>query len=159
VVHELLGEPGLSELLRERWGEEVAPAGGVPDRVRIAHIVFERPEELAWLESQLHPLVGQRIRAWAAALAPGMLGVAEVPLLFESAMEDAFDAVVCVISDEQTRRARADARGQAALAAREARQLSQEEKAARADYVVENDGTVEELEARIAALLPRLVAE
>jgi dephospho-CoA kinase len=145
----------MKERIAARWGPEVVPSGEV-DRSRVAEIVFERPEELRWLESQLHPLVGQRIAAWAASLEPGSIGVVEVPLLFETAMEGAFDAVVCVVTGDELRRARAAARGQENLAAREERQLSQDEKAARADHVISNDAGLEELEAEIVALLPRL---
>jgi dephospho-CoA kinase len=141
--------------LVERWGEEVVK-DGEPDREAIAALVFEKPEELAWLESVLHPRVGVRIGEWAAALAPGTVGVVEVPLLFEAGMDGVFDAVVCVVADDRVRRERAAARGHEGLEGREARQLSQEEKAERADYVIENDGSLEELEARIVVLLPRL---
>jgi dephospho-CoA kinase len=58
VVHDLLeGEPLRGELA-ERWGPEVAPEGAPTDRGRIGGIVFADPEELTWLESTIHPLVG-----------------------------------------------------------------------------------------------------
>ena len=72
----------------------------------------------------------------------------EVPLLFESGMQGAFDATIAVVADEAVRAERAGARGHAALDERAARQLSQQEKAQRATYVVVNDGTVEELESQ-----------
>ncbi len=64
----------------------------------------------------------------------------EVPLLFESEMEPVFDTTVAVVTSDEVRRARAEARGHALVGEREARQLAQEEKAARAAHVVENDG-------------------
>jgi dephospho-CoA kinase len=155
VAHEMLADAEMRSALVERWGEEVVK-DGEPDREAIAARVFEQPDELAWLESELHPRVGRRIGEWAAALEPAAVGVVEVPLLFEAAMEDAFDAIVCVVAADAVRRERLAARGQGGLEGREARQLSQDEKASRADYVIENDGSLEELEARIAVLLPRL---
>ncbi len=158
VVHELLETERVRELLLDRWGTQVAPEGAL-DRPRIGEIVFERPQELAWLERTLHPLVGERIASWRQGLpAATRLAVVEVPLLFETGMEDVFDATIAVVADDATRAARAGAGGIADLAERAARQLSQAEKAARASYVVRNDGEVEELEAALRALLPQIAA-
>jgi dephospho-CoA kinase len=158
LVHELLGDERVREGLIERWGDEIAPAG-VLDRGRVGAIVFERPAELAWLESVLHPLVGERVAEWRATLPPETpLAVVEVPLLFETGMEDAFDATVSVVADDAVRAARAGDRGTDLFERRSARQLSQEEKAARATYVVRNDGTVAELESRLRSLMDELVA-
>jgi dephospho-CoA kinase len=156
VVHELLEMGPLLPRLVERWGEEVAP-GGTVDRERIGSIVFADRDELEWLEAQIHPLVGERIGGWLGSLpADAEVAVVEVPLLFESEMEDVFDTTVAVIAGEELRRGRAEARGQALVEGREARQLEQGEKAARADHVVENDGSIEELERRLSALLGTL---
>ena len=156
VVHELLeGEPLLSRLA-ERWGEEVAPGGRV-DRGRIGEIVFADPGELKWLEAQIHPLVGERIGGWLASLPEGArVAVVEVPLLFESGMEGVFDTTVAVVASEAVRRERAAGRGTALVDEREARQLAQDEKAARAAHVVENDGSVEDLERELSALVAKL---
>ena len=80
----------------------------------------------------------------------------EVPLLFESEMEGVFDTTVAVVAADEVRRARAEARGHALVGEREARQLAQEEKAARAEHVVENDGTIEDLERALSALVAKL---
>jgi dephospho-CoA kinase len=158
VVHELLGDERVRERLVERWGEDVAP-GGTVDRARVSAVVFERPEELAWLEGVLHPLVGQRVTDWRSSLPAGSeLAVVEVPLLFEAAMEGAFDATVAVVAADEVRRERGAARGQDLLEERAARQLSQEEKAARADFVVRNDGSLEQLEERLSRLADELRA-
>src|SRR3954447_19739461 len=60
VVHDLLASDAVANRLAERWGDDVAPGGSV-DRNRVGQRVFESPEELVWLESLLHPLVGERI--------------------------------------------------------------------------------------------------
>lgn len=158
VTHELLSRGEIADQLAERWGEEVAP-GGVVDRERVGAIVFESREELRWLESVLHPVVGARIVEWRAALPDGTpVAVVEVPLLFETGMDAAFDATVAVVAPDEVRAERAGARGTARLAEREANQLSQEEKAARATHVLTNDGTPKELEAAIAELMSTLAA-
>jgi dephospho-CoA kinase len=156
VVHELLESEPLLGRLTERWGEEVAP-DGVVDRNRVGEIVFADPERLAWLESQVHPLVGERIASWLVSLpADTEVAVVEVPLLFESGMDGAFDATVTVVTSDEVRRARAESRGQALVGERDARQLSQEEKAGRAAHVVANDGSLEDLERELSALLDKL---
>jgi dephospho-CoA kinase len=156
VVHELLESEPLVGRLTERWGPEVASEGKV-DRNRIGEIVFADPEQLTWLEQQIHPLVGERIGGWLVALPPDTeIAVIEVPLLFEGKMASAFDKTVAVVTADEVRRARAAARGHALVDEREARQLTQEEKAERADYIVANDGSVEDLERALSALIEKL---
>lgn len=156
VVHELLDSEPLLGRLVERWGEEVAPDGSV-DRTRIGSIVFADHDELVWLEQQVHPLVRERIGAWILGLPAGTeVAVVEVPLLFEGGTESVFDTTVAVIAGEDVRRSRAEARGHALVGEREARQLSQDEKAARAAHVIVNDGSVADLELSLSALLAKL---
>lgn len=156
VVHELLDSEPLLGRIAERWGADVVPEGRV-DRNMIGEIVFADPEQLGWLEAQIHPLVGERIATWLASL-PGetKIAVVEVPLLFETEMEKAFDTTVAIVTADEVRRGRAEARGHKLVGEREARQLAQDEKAARAAHVVENDGTIEGLEAALSALIARL---
>jgi dephospho-CoA kinase len=156
VVHELLDAEPLLGRLTERWGADVAPDGRV-DRARVGEIVFADPEQLSWLESQVHPLVSERIGAFLLSLPAGTeVAVVEVPLLFESEMEGVFDTTVAVVTSDDVRRARADARGHTLVEERDARQLEQSEKAERAEHVIENDGTPEQLEQALSALVEKL---
>lgn len=156
VVHELLeGEP-LRGRLAERWGPEVVVDGAV-DRAKIGEIVFADPEELTWLERQIHPLVQERTAEWLLSLPEEIeVAVVEVPLLFEVGGERPFDTTVAVVTADEVRRERAAARGHALVDEREARQLTQMEKAERADHIVANDGSVEDLERALSALLAKL---
>lgn len=156
VVHELLESEPLRARLVERWGPEVAPPEGV-NRARIGEIVFADPAELSWLEGEIHPLVAERMVEWLTDLPAGTeLAVVEVPLLFEGGRESVFDATVAIVTADEVRRRRAESRGHALVDEREARQLTQAEKAERADHVVANEGTVEELETALSALIDRL---
>jgi dephospho-CoA kinase len=156
VTHELLADEEVDGLLIEHWGREIAPNGEV-DRERVAAIVFEDPEELRWLESVLHPRVGVHVLDWRKRLGPEVeVAVVEVPLLFEAAMEDAFDATVAVVADDELRERRLRDRGQAGLGGRQERQLPQAEKEARADHVIRNDGTLEDLEDGVKGLLEEI---
>jgi len=156
VVHELLeGEP-LRGRLADRWGPEVLADGGV-DRAKIGEIVFADPEQLSWLEEQIHPLVKERTAAWLTSLPEQTeVAVVEVPLLFEAGSDKVFDTTVAVVTADEVRRRRAAARGHALVDEREARQLTQMEKAERAEHVIENDGSVEDLERALSALLAKL---
>jgi dephospho-CoA kinase len=139
--------------LRDRWGEGIE-SGGVVDRGAVGQIVFNDPDELSWLEREVHPLVQREIADWFAGLTDGCeVAVVEVPLLFEGEMVDRFDLTVAIVADEEVRRERARARGHAGIEGREDRQLPQDEKAVRADHVVVNDGTTEDLRNRLAEML------
>jgi dephospho-CoA kinase len=156
VVHELYAEERLRGAVVERWGKEVAP-GGTVDRSAVAERVFADAEDRAWLEGILWPLVGERVGAWLTEVrtrhpAP-RAAVVEVPLLFEAGMQDAYEATIAVIADEQLRRERAASRGHALEDARAARQISQEEKARRATFTVRNDAGETELAAQLSGVL------
>lgn len=133
---------------------------GVIDRAELARRAFADSESRAWLEQLLWPKVGERIAAWrneVGHLEPApRAAVIEVPLLFEAGMEGAFDATLAVVADENTRSARAGARGHEALAERSTRQLTQREKAERATYTVTNDGSEQDLQAKLSSVLAML---
>jgi len=151
VVHELLESDPVRAALAERFGSEIAA-----DRGKLAARVFGDDEATAWLEGLLWPLVGERVAAWRASLPADRVAVVEVPLLFESGMESAFDATIAIVADEETREQRAAARGHAAVAERAKRQLSQQEKADRADFTVRNDGSLEELKQTLSRVIAKL---
>jgi dephospho-CoA kinase len=159
VVHEVQADSAVVDILVERFGDIVAPEGAV-DRAALASAAFADSQSREWLEGVIWPRVGARISQWRdrQVAQPPVSGVAviEVPLLFESGMETLFDRTLCVVSEDSTRMLRAGQRGQAALEEREARQISQEEKASRCDFTVHNDGSVEELEHQLSAVLGRL---
>lgn len=156
ITHQLLDSPEVRDRLADRWGEGVIVDHRVA-RDRVGEIVFGRPEELGWLESVLHPLVGRRVAVWRRDLPPGApLAVVEVPLLFEAELEAAFDATVCVVADDATRAKRAGERGIELLEGRSGRQLSQDQKAARATHLIHNDGSLAKLEGEVERIMPTL---
>jgi len=159
VVHELYEGDELRDAVVGRFGDEVAP-GGVIDRAAVARHAFATPEDRAWLEGLVWPLVGARVASWldhARNREPApRAAVVEVPLLFEAGLQDLYDATIVVVSDEAVRSERAASRGHELVDERAARQLSQDEKAARASYVVRNDGTVADLEQALSAVLDKL---
>lgn len=159
VVHELYSGEQLRAAAVGRWGPEVAP-GGVIDRTAVAERAFASPADRTWLEGMVWPLVGARVAVWLeevrAQVPPPRAAVVEVPLLFEAGLEGIYDATIAVVADEPTRQRRAAGRGHALLEERGTRQLSQQEKARRATFVVRNDGTEEDLLRELSAVLAKL---
>ncbi len=159
VVHELYASAEVRDAVVARWGADVAP-GGTVDRARVAARAFAAPEERAWLEGLIWPLVGARVAAWRAEVErrdpPPRAAVVETPLLFEAGLEGLYDATIAVVADEEVRARRAAARGHEAVDERSARQLPQEEKARRATFVVRNDGTPQDLEVDLSGVLGTL---
>jgi dephospho-CoA kinase len=163
VVHELYAGEQLRDAVVARWGPEVAP-DGIVDRAAVAERAFASPAERAWLEGLLWPMVGARVAEWLAAVravdrgrtARPRAAVVEVPLLFEAGLDGLYDATIAVIADERVRSERAAARGHTSADERSARQLSQDTKAQRATYVVRNDGSEEDLQRELSAVLDKL---
>ena len=156
IVHHLLAqdEATISRIV-ERFGEDTLGERGV-DRRALGRKVFGDPEALRDLEEILHPLVRRETKRRVAA-SDADLFVAEVPLLFEGGTGGDYDYTVAVSVPEGRRRAWAAERGvdEAALRAIEARQLPQEEKARRADVVVQNDAGVDKLKEQAEELKKR----
>jgi len=150
IVHEALGAgmPATSAV-RARFGETVIAATGDVDRARLGAVVFQDERARQDLEAILHPGVYRAIEAWMRAQERGgaIVAVAEIPLLFETGHERAFDCVVVTAceGEEQVRRA-AGRSGvtEADVRRRMAAQWPLAEKVRRADIVVRTDGTIEE---------------
>ena len=148
VIARELAEPGQPSLqaIAEAFGNEVLRADGSLDRGRVAELVFGNDEARRTLEDILHP----RIRAtWQGNLdrwaREGVaLGVAVIPLLYETGSEAAFDRIVCVACSPATQRERLRQRdwSDEEIDRRIAAQMSAEEKMKRADHVVWTDGPV-----------------
>ena len=156
IVHDLLAEDRTTiSRVVERFGGDVRGERGV-DRRTLGRKVFGDPEALRDLEDILHPLVRRETQR-RIAVSEAALFVAEVPLLFEGGSSADYDYTVAVVVPEERRRAWAAERGvdEAALMAIETRQLLQEEKARRADIVVQNDGDVDKLKKQAEELEAR----
>lgn len=146
VVHRLIADDAdVREALEERFG--------TTDRAEIAAVVFADGDQLAWLESMLHPRVRRVTQEWLAGL-DAEVAATEIPLLFETGGESRFDVVVVVTAPEDVRAARAPR----ARDTRSRRLIPDEEKIARADFAYVNDGSLDELDAFVGRMLERLRA-
>lgn len=148
------GTPALREIGRV-WGSSVLDSSGTLDRAALRRIVFSDPEARARLEAIVHPAVSAlREREYIRARARGeRIVVADIPLLFEVGLENEFDVVVLVDAPESVREERlVRDRGLSSEEARRmiAAQMPSATKRPRADYVIENTGTPEEMRRRAA---------
>ncbi|MEN3537801.1 dephospho-CoA kinase [Microbispora sp. ZYX-F-249] len=145
------GTPGLAEIV-EAFGEDVLRPDGTLDRERLGAIVFADAEKLRVLNGIVHPKVGERSRQLQREAPDDAVVVYDVPLLAENDLAPLYDVVVVVDTPDEVRLDRlrrlrgmpeADAR------ARIAAQASREDRLRIADIVIGNDGSLEELDARV----------
>lgn len=159
-------EPGTEglEAVRAAFGGGVIRADGSLDREALGRIVFADAEARERLNRILHPRiqaeVDRRVRE-AVAADPKALVVYDVPLLFETNAENRFDLVVVVYVPPELQLRRLmlrDGLAEKEAGQRLAAQMSIDEKARRADVVLDNRGAPEALEEAVAALVRRIRA-
>lgn len=150
IVHQLLSpKTTLGQKVIKLVGSDIVVNNQI-DRSSIAKKVFKQPELLQKLESLVHPAVfkeiqQQYLKASSQFPTPSLF-VAEIPLLFEAGYDQFFDDVIAVKADPQLCQERF---GSTDYKERARRQLSPDEKASRADYVIENNGTIEDLKTNV----------
>jgi len=152
------GRPALKTIF-ERFGQHLKLNDGSLDRAGLRAIVFKDPEARLWLEQLTHPLIGKEIRHQLAA-AQGPYRVLSSPLLLEGTQVNMTDYVVVVDVPEEVQVARASARDNndpEQIKRIMAAQLAREARTAKADYVVDNSGSLEELHAAAEQLHQHLL--
>ncbi|MHC4472078.1 MAG: dephospho-CoA kinase [Planctomycetota bacterium] len=160
IAHQVLVSPEVAPRLAEIFGPEALDGDGLPDRRAIARAVFADEERLGRLEALVHPGVRERIAAEIVAAGDVPAVVVDAPLLVEGDLAGIADVLVFVDAPERAREARASlSRGwvQEEILAREARQAPLEEKRRLAGHVIENDGSLADLERGVEELFERLV--
>jgi dephospho-CoA kinase len=152
LAHEvtLPGSPGLQTVVN-RFGPGVLTAAGELNRPALAAIVFADPVARRDLEAITHPLIRQAALARFSAAAHTPMIVYDVPLLFEAGLDGlGFKAIVVVSAPAAIVEERLKLRGLSAeqISKRMAAQMPLAEKIKRADFVIDNSGTREELKAK-----------
>lgn len=154
-VRRLQGEGGaLVETLGRRFPGTVSD--GVLDRERLAQIVLEDPRELAALEAIVHPQVQAARERFIAVHANSQIVLFEIPLLYETGGEAAFDKVVVVSAPAEIQRERALARSGMSpekFAVILERQMPDAEKRARADFIIDTGGDLSTTEAQVRDII------
>ncbi len=151
------GSPGLA-LLVDQFGPCILDTTGALDREKLGSVVFADPEKRNILEAILHPLILETIFSTIDGLRKkGHAGIviSDIPLLFECGIQKQYDATVLVYADPATQQQRLVARnglGSAAALQRLSAQMSIAEKRQHADFIIENTGSLRELEIRVSAV-------
>ncbi|WP_404285500.1 dephospho-CoA kinase [Glutamicibacter arilaitensis] len=151
------GTPGL-EAIREAFGEDVFAADGSLDRAALGALVFGDEAQRLKLNAIVHPLVRAEANRLRAGAAEAAVVVEDIPLLVESGQADRFDVVIVVQAPRAERiRRMVEDRGwsEAEALSRMAAQASDADRAAIADHLLKNDGTLEELQAQVAELFTK----
>jgi dephospho-CoA kinase len=162
IVHGLYDRPAIIAAIQARYGHKVMTGAHV-NRQALAGIVFRDQDELQWLEQLLHPHVHAAVEEWAAAQQklmprPAVI-VAEVPLLFETGMETAFDFVMLITAPAEMRRRRLTAKlTDSEFERRMAQQMPEDEKIARSDFVFHNSGERKALREFVGQTVAQILA-
>lgn len=142
--------PGFQQVI-DRFGKDIVNSEGYIDRAKLAQIVFQDDAALKDLENIVHPLVRSKTNELVNQHTAETIIINEIPLLLEKKMESLFDFLVIVISSEKNRLERLAQRGLTTeqATARMAKQVSDDERRAAADFLIVNDGNLDQLEADV----------
>lgn len=152
------GSPALDEI-HAHFGDGIllastdSPASTL-NRPKLREIIFANPLEKTWLESLLHPLINQEIREQLAS-APGPYAILASPLLLETRQYLLVDRILVIDASEELQIARASSRdlnNETQIKAIMKTQLSRMERCKRADDIIENHGSLIELDEQIKKL-------
>ncbi len=165
INHELLvkGESGHNALVEE-YGETILTPYGEIDRMKVARIVFSSKESVKRIEDILHPLIIKReeelVEKYKDEGKHDYI-IFDTPLLFEAGRDKVCDYTVVVFADQEKLYKRLNKKhgvGRAHAQSRISSQMSQDEKAKRADFKIENNGTIDELKEKVRGLFEKIKA-
>jgi dephospho-CoA kinase len=147
------GSPGYEEVITA-FGDSILSEGQI-DRAKLAAVVFKEEDLRKKLESIIHPLVREAAEKLAKNLPSGAILVNQIPLLVESDGAKRFDYVVTVSADEEIRRERLRLRGlkDYEITERMAAQVADLDREKIANYILRNDGSIDELTRAVEALM------
>ena len=160
-AHDVLHEPEVVHALVGWWGSGILDAKGGVSRPVVAERVFTSPDERRRLEALIHPRINMlREACFAQATSETKALVIEAPLLFEAQMDANCEATIFIDAARPIRLARAAERGWSSeeLDRRESAQWSLDVKREKADHVIQNEGSLDELRLQLEPILIHLLA-
>lgn len=146
------GQPGFDEVVAQ-FGDSILTDGAI-DRIKLSQLVFTDSAARAKLESIIHPKVRSAAAQIAAGAGEGAIVITQIPLLFETNGAQRFDLVITIAANLETRKERLLKRGLKSyeIEQRLAAQATDEQRASISDFVIQNDGDIEDLERFCIAL-------
>ena len=147
------GSPGYEEVITA-FGDAILSEGQI-DRAKLAAVIFKEKDLRKKLESIIHPLVREAAEKLARNLPSGAILVNQIPLLVESDGAKRFDYVITVSADEDIRRERLRLRGlkDYEITERMAAQVADLDREKIANYILRNDGSIDELTRAVEELM------
>ncbi|MDO4794282.1 MAG: dephospho-CoA kinase [Filifactor alocis] len=158
IVHNLYEQNSFCEMLGKEFGREFLDEEGFIDRRRLSRAVFEDEVMRRRLNDLVHPLVIHRLFEEASRFKEEKV-IYDVPLLFETKMDLYMDAIIVIVSEEELSKKRVqlrDNRSRQEVDKIFDRQIAQEIKIQKADFVIFNDSSLEELFQKVDEVLPKL---
>ncbi len=157
IVDDLLREDSVLKEIRKILGNRVFSGKDI-DRSRVAEIIFSDKEKRDLLERLIHPLVIERMREFLKKKDRKRVIIVEIPLLFEKGYEDEFDKIITVYTDLETALKRLENKGikrdQALM--RLKAQMTVDEKIRRSDFVIDNNGTINDTKRQVIMIYNRV---
>lgn len=158
IAHEVLGNrSAVAQKIVDEFGSSILRSDGEIDRKKLAEMVFSDPEKLDALDRIVHPHVIERINRRLAEIEKEgsyPIAIVDAPLIIEAGMREMHDLIVVVVANDELRLARAASLGLTPedVRMRDRNQMPQAEKIKYADYIIENNGSLQELEQKAADL-------
>lgn len=140
----LLADPTILPALAKVFGPDIVTSEGIPDKKRLAEIVFSDPRKRSILNSIIHPAVRESFNQWCEKHQSACFVIQEAAILYETGQHRFFDRMVVVTAPEQERIRRVmlrDGLTREEIAGRMDAQWAEEKKTALADFIIANDGT------------------
>lgn len=157
IVDDLLREDSVLKEIRKILGNRVFSGKDI-DRSKVAEIIFSDKEKRDLLERLIHPLVIERMREFLKKTDRKRVIIVEIPLLFEKGHEDEFDKIITVYTDLETALKRLENKGikrdQALM--RLKAQMTVDEKIRRSDFVIDNNGTINDTKRQVIMIYNRV---
>ncbi|RKY16956.1 MAG: dephospho-CoA kinase [Planctomycetota bacterium] len=161
LAHQLLHEPEVIRELVEAFGEDVLDAWGRPDRWKLGRRAFADERSISELNRILHPRLIERLEEEIRiAREQGVMLVVNAALLFEMGLDEFCDYIITIVADPDVREHRAiTKRGwpRGEMARRESYHLPLEEKLRKSDFIVENNGSYDELQRKLAEIYKEIL--
>jgi dephospho-CoA kinase len=159
IAQRLLDQKEIQAELEIIFGKEVIK-DGITDRKFLAEQVFLDPALRLKLEALIHPLVRKEVEAAFAQVPANEIAINEVPLLFEVGLADNYDFVISVLAEKEKRLQRTQARGltRADAVARMSVQVEDDERISKSDFIIKNDGDLDDLSQQVKEVWEQLLA-